>query len=214
MSDDIISNFLYKSNLPGYLFINEYPVFGIVWNLFLLVVPFVIFHYLVKYYHLTKIEKRGQKVFFGFLFFLWLIFLPNSAYIITDVRHLMNYCPYSFYRVCSKNAWMIIIFFTYALIGWAAFVLLLDKMKNFVTVVYSKQISNLFIISVIPLVSIGVLLGLLNRWNSWEIFYFPKSIIRDLLLYVTDWNYFLDFSVFTVFFYFLYYFGSYLFEKK
>lgn len=213
-SDQIITNFFYNSNMPGYLFINEYPVFGIFWNIFLLLVPLFIFKILLRYYNLTKIEKSTQKLIFGLWFLLWLLFVPNSAYIMTDVRHLMNYCPYSFYRVCVKNAWMIIVFFTYALVGWIFFVYLLRQMRNFLALVFNKAVANVFLVSVIPLISLGVLLGLINRWNSWEIFYFPKLIIKDILLYLTDWNYILNFIVFTIFFYLLYFLGIFLFKEE
>jgi len=214
MSDQIISDFFYNSNLPGYLFINEYPVFGIVWNIFLLLVPLLIFKVLFRYYNLTKIAKNSQKIIFSFWFLLWLLFVPNSAYIMTDVRHLMNYCPYSFYRVCVKNAWMIMVFFTYALIGWVFFVYLLRQMKNLLVLIFNKNVANGFVVGIIPLMSLGVLLGLVDRWNSWEVFYYPELILKDALLYATDWNRFIDFAVFTAFFYLLYFLGAYLFKDK
>lgn len=214
MSDDIISNFFYDPSLPSYLFINKYPVFAILWNLFLLMIPFLIYLGLLKYYNLTKLQKISEKAFFGFLLFLWLIFVPNSAYIITDVRHLIGSCSDSIYRVCVDTTWMIMVFFSYALIGWIFFVYLLSRMRVLLGAIFNSKIANYFIISIIPLVSLGVLLGLVNRWNSWEIFYFPEMIIKDALLYVTDWRYFVNFAVFTVFFYILYYLGSFLFKEK
>ncbi len=81
----------------------------LVWNLFLAVIPFAITSYLVS---LPKLNKLSSALWFG----LWLLFLPNSPYIITDLLHLKNkYKPLVMVRcfgsfcICPK--WFINVLF-------------------------------------------------------------------------------------------------------
>src|SRR5689334_1412087 len=54
----------------------------LVWNLFLAAVPFLLSQWLG-----TWLQKRSRWKFFLWVF-IWLIFVPNSFYIITDLFHL------------------------------------------------------------------------------------------------------------------------------
>jgi uncharacterized membrane protein len=195
--------------------INGYQLITVFWNLFLLIIPYILVVWLKRYRRRTGFKKIQQKIVAVILGFVWLIFIPNTAYIINDVRHLINYCPInSPFRVCAEKAWMIMFFFVYASIGWVAFVYLLNQMKDFIIDLFSKKTAKIFIIGVIPMISLGVLLGLLNRWNSWEIFIYPAEFLRHILVYFTDCVYFGNWLIFTVFLYVLYYGGNYLFKEK
>ena len=231
--------------------INGYPVVVIFWNLFLLLVPYALVVWLARYWEETGFKKIRQKIAAAVLGFVWLLFIPNAAYVINDVRHLINYCPIdSPYRVCAENAWMIMFFFVYASVGWVAFVYLLNQMKNFIGDLFKKSpqphlakggndekspnplyqggiespldkgglgdlfVEKIFIIAVIPIISLGVLLGLLNRWNSWEIFIYPTEFLKHILLYFTDSVYFGNWLIFTAFLYILYFGGNTLFKTK
>lgn len=205
----IYNNYSWFSKLS----INDYPLIVFFWNLFLLLIPYFLVFYLIKYWELTGFKKVYQKIIAFCVGFIWLIFIPNTAYIITDIRHINNSCfSNSVYMVCSENAWMIMFLFAYAVIGWVAFVFLLNQMKNFIGIIFDKKIAKIFINSVIPLIAWGVLLGLLNRWNSWEIFIYPLDFFSHALLYFTNLIYFTNWLIFTIFLYILYYGGNYLFR--
>lgn len=193
------------------LTINDYPTIMIVWNLFLLIIPFFLCRNLIKLQRKSKFSKWHQKLFAVCLGFVWLLFIPNSAYVITDVRHLLNYCPLSYYKVCAENAWMIMFFFTYAVIGWVAFVYLVNQMKILVNEIWGKLAVKIYIWFIVPVISLGVLLGLINRWNSWEIVVYPVAIAKDALMYFTDFTHFKNWLIFTMFLYILYFIGDYLF---
>ncbi len=192
--------------------INGYPVLMVFWNIFLLLIPFFIVKILLVYYLANNFGKLRQKLIAFFLFFLWILFFPNSAYIINDVRNLAGYCPAIYYgNVCVENAWMIVFFFIYAILGWMAFVFLLSQMRNFIIKVKGRAVANFFVAIMIPITALGVLLGLINRFNSWEIFIKPGEIINSALVYFTDFYYFKDFLIFTIAFYILYFIGNRLF---
>lgn len=213
-SDYILNRFFYNSFWPDYFFVNKYPVLAILWNVFLLVVPFFLCLLIYeRYKKRSKSFSMLEKAYLILLFFLWLIFIPNSAYIITDVRHLLDYCPNSPYRICPNNAWMIMFFFIYASIGWVAFVFLLNQMKDFIGQFY-KKLTRFFIPIIIPLISLGVLLGLVDRWNSWEVFTSPVNVLVAISEYVTNYIYFRNWIVFSIGLFLLYYTGDLIFTNE
>jgi uncharacterized membrane protein len=219
--DRIINNsFLSLDNFYNYypalsnITINNYQVVTVIWNIFLVFLPLVFYLYLKSYWHRTGLIKFNQKAAAVVLFLFWLLFFPNTAYIITDVRHLLDYCPLnSPDRVCVDNAWMIIIFFAYSSFGWVSFYYLLKLMSDLVNEVFKKLRPNFFAALIIPITSLGVLLGLLNRFNSWDIFLSPVWLLKVVSVYFLNINYFIDWFVFTIFLYLLYFSGDYLFRK-
>jgi|WetSurMetagenome_2_1015567.scaffolds.fasta_scaffold04658_7 uncharacterized membrane protein len=199
----------------GLFYVNDYPFLMMVWNLFLAILPFFIFLVFRRYWKKTKFKKTGQKIIAALIFFFWFIFLPNAAYLIVDNRHLLNYCPAdSSYGVCVAGAWQIMFFFCYSVIGWIFFVIFLVQMKKMLAEIFNKKKATLAVYVLIPMVSLGVLLGLTERFNSWDVFAHPLAISAGLLRYITDWQYLWNLAVFIVGYYLLYFLGDYLFGKK
>lgn len=198
----------------SFLSINGYPIFTIFWNIFLLFIPFFLALYLEKNFKNSGFKKFFQKIIAIIVGFLWLLFIPNTAYIITDVRHLLNYCPMSFYRVCPENAWMIMFFFVYAYIGWVAFVILLNQMRRLVGAIWNKTAGTIYIFIIIPFISIGALIGLIDRWNSWEFLICPLGIFRSIIIYFSDIIYFRNWLIFTIGLYILYFSGDFLLRSR
>ena len=194
--------------------INGYPVIGILWNFFLLIFPFLFCLALVRYYRKTGFKSAGEKLAALGLGILWLFLIPNAAYIMTDVRHLSGFCPPApCDYVCVENTWMIIFFFTYSFLGWALFVFLINQMRDFIALAWSRKAGGVFAWLIIPLISLGVLLGLVNRWNSWEIFIAPGKILESALVYFTQFSYFKNWLIFTGCFYLLYFGGNFILKR-
>jgi len=192
--------------------VNNYYIGDIIWNLFLLIIPFFITIFLNKFYQKNKTFTKKNKIILYFSFFIWLIFIPNTAYVIVDVRHIVDYCPYTRYRVCTQNAWMIMFFFLYSIIGWPTMVFLINQMKELIIKIYNKKIADTLILILIPLIFLGVLLGLLQRWNSWNILSHPWFIFKDIFVYLSNYFYFRNYLFFTFSFFCLYFIGNYLFN--
>lgn len=206
--------FYQHSRLINDLTINGYQLFTVVWNLFLTAIPLFVFLYLKKLWRAGRLRNSGQKVFGLILFFVWLIFLPNAAYIMTDARHLLNYCPAgSLDNVCPENAWMIMFFFAYSACGWVSFYYLLKLMVGLFEEIFNRLAAGCLLFFSIPLVSLGVLLGLLNRFNSWDIFFYPSNLLQAVSVYFSRPAYFIDWLFFTVFLYLLYFTGDAIFRK-
>lgn len=195
------------------LSINGYSVFNIVWNLFLIIFPFVLFYLFKNFWYKKEVKKPLDKLWLILLFCLWLVFMPNTAYIITDVRHILDYCPVNKHRVCLEGAWIPVFFYIYASIGWISFVLLLNQMKDFITNIKGILYGKLFVWTIIPVFALGVLLGLVERWNSWNILNSPKELIASSLNYFTDFHYFKILLIYTISLYILYFVGDKFFIK-
>jgi len=216
----IVNSFLSLDNLYGRfpvldkLAINDFQLLTAVWNIFLVLIPLAIFWLLKKYWRRTRLVKFSQKSLALALFILWLLFFPNTAYLITDVRHLLDYCPAdSINQVCLPNAWMIIFFFAYSAIGWVSFYYLLKMMSDLVRRIMGECWGAALPVLVIPLTALGVLLGLLNRFNSWDVFIYPGTLAQVVWLYFSQLDYFANWAVFSIFLYLLYFAGDAIFKK-
>ncbi len=206
--------YFYGDRWPDFMFVNDYPVVGVIWNIFLLLIPFSLAWFLTKYWQKNKFKRIYQQIIALAIWFLWLLFIPNAAYIVTDVRHISGFCAdTTVYKICTQNAWMIIFFFVYATVGWVALVYLLRQMRSLIVDMKGRQFGIYFIALIIPLISLGVLLGLVNRWNSWEFFISPLDIFYSIKLYFISWIYFRNFIVFTLGFYILYFVGDKIFKN-
>jgi len=194
--------------------VNDYQLVTVFFNIFLALSP-LFFYFLLKFYwRRTGLIKFSQKATAAVLFIFWLLFFPNTAYIITDVRHLLDYCPVdSLNKVCLVNAWMIIVFFVYSSFGWVAFYYILKLMSDLAGEIFSKLKPIFFVVLVIPLTSLGLLLGLLSRFNSWDVFLYPLWLSEVLVVYFLDVNYIINWLIFTLFLYLLYFVGDVIFRK-
>ena len=194
------------------LSVNGLQFITMFWNIFLVGLAFS-FYLLLKIYWRPEKLKLKEKLTVFVLFIFWLLFFPNTAYIITDVRHLLDYCPAaSPYDVCPAGAWTIIFFFSYSALGWISFYYLLKAMAELLSEKFKKIKPYLFISLIIPLISLGVLLGLLNRFNSWDAIYSPFKLITAAGLYFSEEDYFINWFLFTVFLYWLYFSGEAVFK--
>lgn len=190
-----------------------YPLVAILWNLLLLVVVWASILGLETLYQKTKFKTIKAKLGAVFLSVIWLAFFPNTAYIITDVRHLTGSCPtLNNYRICLSGVVPMIVFFVYASVGWVTLVYFLKRMVNFLKEFFSSYQLKLFVNFLIPLTSLGVLLGLIERWNSWQLFMMPLSILESASSYLTDSYRFSIWLIFSLCLYLLYYSGLKLFN--
>lgn len=134
----------------------------LVWNLFLAFIP------LCLSYLMTK--NRGRRILMAVMGPLWILFLPNAPYIITDFIHLAKDPPVPMWF----DIILIMVFAWNGLVIWVVSVLQ-------VTAIIRSQIKNKYhkisVHLIILLSSIGVYLGRYGRWNSWDVFTDPLAII-------------------------------------
>lgn len=186
------------------LTINDYHLGDVFWNLTLVILTYYLFfalHYINK-----KTKKPWRHLYFWLVFPVWYFFLPNTLYLVTDVRHLLDYCPRNSYLdICLNGAWMIFFFFIYALIGWLTFYHLMEKMYDLLQNSYNKISAEIFRHFSLIIMPLAVLVGLLNRLNSWQIFTEPGIVAHNIFSYFSQWRYLQQWLIVLIIIYLMYY---------
>jgi uncharacterized membrane protein len=105
---------------------------------------------------------------------LWLAFLPNAPYIMTDFQHLAR---------MQKTAPL---WYDVLMLAWFAWnglflgIISLFLMQQVVASLFSRLISWAFVVIVSGLSSFGIYLGRFLRWNSWDILHNPAPLAADI----------------------------------
>jgi uncharacterized membrane protein len=137
------------------------------WNLFLAIIPWTISSLMVVY-------NLNKKLPLILLIISWILFFPNSPYILTDLFHLRlnGSAPIWFDLVLILSfAWTGLI---YGLIS------LMDIEKRLITYL-NRKLVNALIISFLFLAGFGIYLGRYLRWNSWDIINNPLGLTGDIM---------------------------------
>ena len=129
------------------------------WNLALACIP---------YWLSLKIKSDQKKYLYWTIFVMWLLFLPNCFYILTDYVHLNTAINFS-YRKRIPPPTEVIEILMFSQFTWSGFVLGFASIKNIFEKVKFKK-PFLVLISILSLCSIGIVLGRWLRLNSWDIF--------------------------------------------
>lgn len=141
----------------------------LVWNLFLAMVPYGISSWLT---HTHWIRKHS----FPLLLFLgiWLLFLPNAPYVITDLKHLR-------YAKSSLSWFDPFMLFAFALNSLLYGVISIQHIFQIAKEIWNRRMAKLLIFFVVFLCGFGIYLGRYLRWNSWEFFTHPFQLIQDCI---------------------------------
>lgn len=143
--------------------------FFLVWNLFLAFIPYFFISYLK-----TKIFLQKSKIKTLLLLFLWLLFLPNSFYLLTDLIHLTQSSEHLFW-------FDLVVFSSYALIGFTIGIVSLLDFERILKNYTSSLITQLVIPIICFLSGVGIYLGRVLRYNSWDILSNPIKLFQDIL---------------------------------
>ncbi|MFC4740732.1 DUF1361 domain-containing protein [Flavobacterium ponti] len=143
----------------------------LIWNLFLAVIPFLLTTYLKTRNLLENKFKNGLVIL------IWLLFLPNSFYIITDFVHLSLSNSYTFW-------YDLLLISSYASLGFLLGIISLKDIEELLSHKLNTSISSFLIFSISILSGFGIYLGRILRYNSWDILKNPIELFTDL------WNIF------------------------
>lgn len=147
--------------------------FYFIWfNSFLALIP-VLFGWLM-----SKANSTLAKVWTGFI---WLIFLPNTIYILTDIAYLFEDWP----KVSNLfRAILIVQYSLFILFGIMTFVIATYFFQILLERKARKKIKPATSVAIVALnfiVGFGVVLGGIERTNSWYIFTDPIRVANDIL---------------------------------
>lgn len=153
------------------------------WNLFLAVVPVALGYAAARLGKLAGVRRNGW-VWGGFvlLLVLWLAFVPNTCYLLTEWRHFLD-------RVDSRNLYLqaeqdrrmlvtigVLALFYGLYSGFGALTLTLS-IRPLEQLLRRWRLPFPVIAPVLfSLLSLGVYLGLIVRLNSWDLWTRPQAV--------------------------------------
>lgn len=127
---------------------------------------------------MSKANSTFAKVWTGVI---WLIFLPNTIYILTDITYLFEDWP----KVSNLfRAILIVQYSLFALYGIITFVIAIYFFQKLLQGNHQKKIKPATFVTIFTLnfiVGFGVVLGGIERTNSWYIFTDPIRVANDAL---------------------------------
>jgi uncharacterized membrane protein len=149
-------------------FYSREPIFAwLIWNLFLAWIPFGLS---IVLYDRFRAGARPRSLVP--LAALWLLFLPNAPYILTDFKHLVPSAVVPLWVdvvVIAAPAW------TGMLLGFLSLYLVQSVVRQ----VAGPRVAWAAAVAVLGLASFGIYLGRVLRWNSWDVIANPR-ILSDL----------------------------------
>ena len=159
---------------------------GVFWNLFLAAIP-VALGYLLTWVLDLQQKKKALVLLAVPVGLAWLVFLPNTCYLLTEWRHLLFDARWeelldrahvdrnAMLRVAAWSLW----FLVYSGAGVLLFALSIRPVERWLR---SRKASTVvFAPFFFTLVSLGVYLGLIKRYNSWDLVQKPLTIWNSVL---------------------------------
>ncbi|WP_085300089.1 DUF1361 domain-containing protein [Cognaticolwellia mytili] len=155
---------------------NSIPVhFTVVINFILAFIPFVLAFYLFKVSH-------HRSVLWWILSLVFVAFIPNSAYVLTDIIHFIA-------AVKSPNistAYLLLVlvpfYIIFLLVNFEFYVISIQWADQYLKHLNQGFLSKAFVPIIHLLAAIGVYLGRFQRLESSDIIHHPIIVFRDVLV--------------------------------
>lgn len=138
------------------------PLLFLCWNLVLALIPLA----------LALWMRELQGWWFWLVGTMWLLFLPNAPYLLTDLIHLRHRTPVPLWYDA-------LLFAGFAMMGLVAGAYSIALVIRRVAAFYAPKVAQGLGVLVIGLSGFGVYLGRIYRWNSWDVFIRPGALLED-----------------------------------
>ena len=136
----------------------------LIWNLFLAIIPYFLSSSI--YTNFFNSSKKIQNSIYGII---WLLFIPNTFYILTDFTHLH-------YNNKLQFGLDMLIISSFSLAGFYLGLLSLKQIHYLTIAKFGTKTGNIFSISISYLSAFGIYLGRVLRFNSWDIISKPIEL--------------------------------------
>ncbi len=136
------------------------------WNLLLAAIPLFITSFILYFNIENKLLLLG-------VFLMWLLFLPNAPYILTDLLHVKS-------RNIIPIWYDFIMIFSFALTGLFMTLESIIHFEKIAQKYISENALRVTTVLIFFLSSFGIYIGRFMRWNSWDIFYNFETIFLQL----------------------------------
>ncbi len=148
------------------------------WNVLLAIVPICL---------AKLIQKAKARTVETILLAVWILFLPNTLYMVTDVIHAFSYR----FNSMTRPFWIMGIGLYACVIALAIFTFVLsirpvlEKYQPFLSGLRTYE--KTFLLSVFSLlVGFAIAMGRFQRTNSWYIVTQPSRVVADIAQSLTD----------------------------
>jgi uncharacterized membrane protein len=150
---------------------SNFTYFFLGWNLFLAWVPLV----LAKIWT-VRLQGKPLKKWKSFTMFgLWLLFFPNSPYLITDLVHLNTHFNAA---IWSDTLLLFSCAFAGLVVGLYSLLMVHKILQEYFSAFKTWSI----VVISIGLTGFGIYLGRVQRWNSWDLFMDPLHLLSDVFV--------------------------------
>ncbi|NJO40632.1 MAG: DUF1361 domain-containing protein [Cyanobacteria bacterium CRU_2_1] len=145
----------------------------ILWNLFLAFIPLLLSFWLYR----GRTHSRNFLWWVGFIVFI--AFLPNAPYVLTDIIHLIRGTRFS-------ETWVVALVFipihiSAILLGFEAYVVSLINQAIYLKRQGARQFVFWSELLTHALCAIGIYLGRFRRFNSWDFVTEPENVLRSTI---------------------------------
>lgn len=137
----------------------SYPTKFLVWNLFLAWIPM---------FFAVGFAAVSRRIWLIPLGLVWLVFLPNSPYLVTDLIHLED----------GTNLWRHVLQYGFA--AWTGIMLGVVSLR----LIHARLEREFGVITgwlvvtcSVALCAVGVVIGRFQRWNSWDLLTRPDDVV-------------------------------------
>jgi uncharacterized membrane protein len=149
---------------------HDFFMLFLVWNLFLAFIPYLM---IVRLRFRESVTKTNLIV----TGIIWLAFLPNAPYLLTDLIHIKH----------ASSKWIVyesLLILSFSVTGlFLGFLSLRDMTEvlsnnNWLS---DKRWVSTFQNTILILCGYGIYLGRVLRWNTWDIIQHPKKLFLDMV---------------------------------
>ncbi len=148
---------------------SNYSFLYFIWNIFLAWIPLILS---IRLYKVLSYKLWSSWEALG-LTFLWLLFLPNSFYMISDFIHIANVPSNS---VVYFTVIFTMIVFNALIVGNISVLMIHKQILKRIT----PRLSYVVIALILAASSYAIYIGRVLRWNSWDLITNPGGVIFDL----------------------------------
>lgn len=139
------------------------------WNLFLAWIPLLASTTLIHY-----IKNNPWVSWYGALLtIIWLSFIPNSFYLITDLIHISN-------NDVNSALFYSVMLFSFALNGMILGYTSVYQIHKQLIKRFSLRTAHYIIVAILLLCSFAMYMGRFLRWSTWDIVANPAGVLFDV----------------------------------
>lgn len=157
------------------------PHFTVAKNIILAEIPFFLSLYLF-------VIARQRSLLWWLLAAVFVAFLPNSAYTVTDIIHFVAAIQDPAYS--ALYTWLVLLplYLLYMVVNFQFYVISIMLAEQYIRREWSAKLALWWVPIIHGLCALGVYLGRVQRLNSTDIIERPLSVVRDLVVDFTSWH--------------------------